>query len=53
VFMSDRIVLLSPNRSLEEVVVDLPRPRTQEIQRSTELLMLRQELEKKIAHDNS
>ena len=53
VFMSDRIVLLSPNRPLEEIGVDLPRPRTQEIQRSTELLMLRQELEKKIAHDNS
>lgn len=52
VFMSDRIVLLAPNAPLEEVAVDLPRPRTIEMQHSTELFMLRQELEKKIAYDN-
>ncbi len=52
VFMSDRIVLLAPNAPLEEVIVDLPRPRIREMQHSTELFMLRQELEKKIAYDN-
>lgn len=50
VFMSDRIVLLSPNRSLEAISVDLPRPRTKEMQNSTELVRQRQELEKKIAY---
>ena len=53
IFMSDRIVLLAPNAALEEVAVDLPRPRTREIQHSTELFMLRQELEKKIAYDKN
>lgn len=53
IFMSDRIALLSANAPIEEITVDLPRPRTQEMQHSTELLLLRQELEKKIAYDNS
>lgn len=52
VFMSDRIVLLAPNAPLEDVAVNLARPRTKEMQHSTELFMLRQELEKKIAYDN-
>lgn len=52
VYMSNRIVLLSPNQPLEEIAVDLPRPRTPEMQYSTELVILRQELEKKIAYDN-
>lgn len=52
VFMSDRIALLATNAPLEEIAVDLPRPRTQEMQHSIELLTLRQELEKKIAYDN-
>lgn len=51
VYMSDRIVLLSPNQSLEEILVELPRPRTKEMQHSTELVRQRQELEKKIAYD--
>ncbi|MHA6260890.1 ABC transporter ATP-binding protein [Sporosarcina sp. CAU 1771] len=52
VYMSDRIVLLSPNRPTEEIAVGLTHPRTKDMQNSTELVLLRQELEKKIAYDN-
>lgn len=53
VYVSDRILLLSKNKPLEEILVHLPRPRTPEMQHSTALVTLRQELEKKIANDNS
>lgn len=50
-FLSDRIFLLHPNHKLEEIQVDLPRPRSPELLHSMELVTLRQELEKKIADE--
>lgn len=51
VFLSDRILLLHPNRTVEEITVDVPRPRNKQSLHSTELVSLRQELEKKIANE--
>lgn len=51
VFLSDRILLLHPNHKLEEIMVDVPRPRSPEQFHSMELVTLRQELEKKIANE--
>ncbi|MCM3109519.1 ABC transporter ATP-binding protein [Lederbergia lenta] len=50
-FLSDRIILLHPHKSLEEILVELPRPRAKELLYSSALISLRQELEKKIAYD--
>ena len=49
-FLSDRIILLHPNQALEEITVDLPRPRQVEMLYSAGLISMRQELENKIAH---
>lgn len=50
-FLSDRILLLHPNQTLEEIPVDLPRPRSPELLYSRELVTLRQELERKISNE--
>lgn len=52
-FLSDRIVLLHPNATKEEITVDLPRPRQPEMLHSLELASLRQELENKISNEKS
>lgn len=51
IYMSDRIVLLSRNQSLQEIAVDLPRPRTPDMRYSKELTTLRQMLEKEISNE--
>lgn len=50
-YLSDRIILLHKNKTVEEMAVDLPRPRLPEMLHSVELAQLRQELEKKIANE--
>lgn len=47
-YLSDRIILLKEDRTIEETTVPLPRPRYQEMLHSQILLELRKELEKKI-----
>ncbi|GIN61865.1 ABC transporter ATP-binding protein [Robertmurraya siralis] len=47
-YLSDRIILLKDDRTIEETTVPLPRPRYQEMLHSQILLELRKELEKKI-----
>ena len=49
--LSDRIILLHAHKPLEEITVDLLRPRQEEMLYSTELLSMRRELETKIAYD--
>ena len=49
--LSDRIILLHAHKPLEEITVDLLRPRQEEMLYSTELLSMRRELERKIAYD--
>lgn len=51
IYLSDRILLLHPNQTLEEIRVDFPRPRGPELMHSIELFTLRQELEIKIANE--
>ena len=51
VFLSDRILLLHPNQTLEEIPVPFSRPRSPELNHSIELFRLRQELEIKISHE--
>jgi putative hydroxymethylpyrimidine transport system ATP-binding protein len=53
VFLSDRILLLHQNQTLEEIPVDLPRPRSSEWLHSMELFTLRQELEIKISNETN
>ncbi|WP_322091012.1 ABC transporter ATP-binding protein [Cytobacillus massiliigabonensis] len=50
-FLSDRIILLHPNKKVEEINVNLPRPRYPDLLHSTELCGLRHKLEKKIANE--
>lgn len=50
-YLSDRILLLHQNKSIEEIKVELPRPRHPEIIHSKEIVSLRQELEKKISNE--
>jgi putative hydroxymethylpyrimidine transport system ATP-binding protein len=50
-FLSDRIILLHPDKKVEKINVDLPRPRFPELLHSTELAGLRHELEKRIANE--
>lgn len=52
-FLSDRIILLHPDKKIEEINVDLPRPRFPDLLHSTELAGLRHELEKKIANETN
>lgn len=47
-YLSDRIILLKEDRTLEETIVPLPRPRYQKMLHSQILVELRKELEKKI-----
>lgn len=51
IYMSDRIVLLSRNQALQEIAVDLPRPRTPDMRYSKELMTLRRMLEKEISNE--
>ena len=51
VFLSDRILLLHPNQTLEEIPVPFSRPRSPELMHSMELFRLRQELEIKISNE--
>ena len=51
VFLSDRILLLHPNQTLEEIPVPFSRPRSPELIHSIELFRLRQELEIKISNE--
>ncbi len=50
-FLSDRILVLHPNKSVEEIYVNLKRPRELNMLHEKELITLRQSLEKKIAHE--
>lgn len=48
--LSDRIILLHPDRQAEEISIDLARPRHDDQRYTPELISLRQELERKVAH---
>lgn len=50
-YLSDRILLLHQNKTLEEIKVELPRPRKPDMIHSNEMVTLRQELEKKISNE--
>ncbi|WP_066288097.1 ABC transporter ATP-binding protein [Bacillus sp. FJAT-29937] len=50
-FLSDRILLLHPDKTLEEIQVNLKRPRKLDMLHEKELITLRQSLEKKIAYE--
>jgi len=50
-YLSDRILLLHQNKTLEEIKVELPRPRKLGMIHSKEMVSLRQELEKKISNE--
>lgn len=50
-FLSDRILLLHPNHTLEDIPVNLPRPRGPELIHSRDLVTIRQELERKISNE--
>lgn len=50
-FLSDRILLLHPNHTLEGIPVNLPRPRSPELLHSRDLVTIRQELERKISNE--
>lgn len=49
IYVSDRIVILHRDRSTEEIVVDLPRPRYPDMLHSIQVMELRRELERKIS----
>lgn len=51
IYLSDRIILLHQDKKLEEITVELPRPRVPEMLFSKEVVALRQELEKKISNE--
>ncbi|MGX9135154.1 ABC transporter ATP-binding protein [Rummeliibacillus sp. JY-2-4R] len=51
IYLSDRIILLHPNFQIEEISVDLPRPRAAKMLHSQKIIELRQELELKIANE--
>lgn len=51
VYLSDRIFLLHRNKKVEEIVVDLPRPRDPDIFHSEKMMALRLELEKRISNE--
>lgn len=48
--LSDRIILLHPDRQAEEISIDLSRPRYEAQRYTEELISLRQELERKVAN---
>jgi len=51
IFLSDRILLLHVDQTAEEIIVDLPRPRLPELLYSSDMMTLRQELERKISSE--
>lgn len=51
--LSDRILLLHGNKTLEELKVDLPRPRDSQLILSEKVITLRRELEKKISNETN
>lgn len=51
IFLSDKILLLHQDYSIEEISITLSRPRKLEMLHSEKIVTLRQELEKKIAHE--
>lgn len=51
IYLSDRILLLHQNQDLEEIPIELPRPRQPEMIHSQKIVTLRQELEKKISNE--
>lgn len=50
-FLSDRIILLHPDYCVEEIKVDLPRPRLPELLYSSQVMTLRRDLERKISSE--
>lgn len=50
-YLSDRIFLLHRDKEMEEIVVDLPRPRDADIFHSEKMRILRWELEKRISNE--
>lgn len=50
-YLSDRILLLHQDKTIEEITVELPRPRKPEMIHSKEVVSLRQELENKISNE--
>ncbi|KAB2330174.1 ATP-binding cassette domain-containing protein [Cytobacillus depressus] len=50
-FLSDRILLLHPNKQVEEIEVNLKRPRVLKMLHEKEIITLRQSLEKKITNE--
>lgn len=53
VYLSDRILLLHRDHSIEEIAVNLPRPRQADMLHSFQVMALRRELEKKIANETT
>ncbi|WP_102691512.1 ABC transporter ATP-binding protein [Rummeliibacillus pycnus] len=51
IYLSDRILLLHRNHDLEEISIELQRPRIPEMIHSQKIVTLRQELEKKISNE--
>ncbi|MFJ8261997.1 ABC transporter ATP-binding protein [Rummeliibacillus sp. NPDC094406] len=51
IYLSDHILLLHRNQEIEEIPVELPRPRQPEMIHSQKIVTLRQELEKKISNE--
>ncbi|WP_332650537.1 ABC transporter ATP-binding protein [Lysinibacillus sp. 54212] len=51
IVLSDRILILHQNNTVEEVIVDLPRPRANEMIYSDEVIALRRTLERKISSE--
>lgn len=52
-FLSDRILLLHPEKNVEEIKVNLIRPRDASMLHNEEFLTLKQTLEKKIAYETN
>ena len=53
ILLSDRIILLHQDKRVEEIIVDLPRPRTNEMGYSHAGVALRRMLERKISSETS
>lgn len=50
-FLSDRIILLQPNQTIDEIPVDLKRPRRPEISHEESFVTLKKNVENRIAHE--
>lgn len=53
ILLSDRIILLHQDKRVEEIIVDLPRPRTNEMGYSDAGITLRRTLERKISSETN